>query len=207
MSQLFLDQQQIDAPYLLKMYGFTEEDFDRMAPEMAFCELFDGAIIMPSPVNIRHQRLVRFLSGLLDGYCHRRNQGEVLCGPAVMHLATCRKFEPDVMVVRPENASRITRQQVEGPADLVIEVLSDGTRDYDLTDKAQAYRDGGVPEAIFIDDDEERIVVQRGMAPPQSILNGKFESQVLPGFWIELSWLFGESLPDPQECLKSILGG
>jgi Uma2 family endonuclease len=206
MTQLYLDEQQIDAPYLLKLYGFTEADFDRMAPEMAFCELYDGVIIMPSPVSILHQDITGFLYELLRAYARKTDGSRVLTGPAVMHLASGRKFEPDVMVIKPENFSRIRKKQVEGPADFVIEVLSDSTRQYDLVEKSKAYREGGVPEAWFIDDESKTIFIDRSSESRLSMQSGRIDSNAIPGFWINPSWLFADEFPDPQECLRKILG-
>jgi Uma2 family endonuclease len=200
-------QRDIDRPYLLKLYGFTEADFDRMAPESAYCELLDGAIIMPSPVGTGHQFVILFLMRLLDAFCKNSNAGRVLFGPAVMHLAKDRMFEPDVMVIRAEHADRILPKKVAGPADLVIEVLSDSTRRYDLTEKEDAYREGGVPEAWFIDVDNRCITVDRLSAPRVEVTTGRLDSAALSGFWLDSAWLWASDLPDPQQCLEQVLRG
>jgi Uma2 family endonuclease len=204
--RLSYEDRQLEAPYLLKLYGFSEADFDRMAPESAFCELLDGTIIMPSPVGIGHQYLAQFLAELLAGYCRRGNLGSVLTGPAVMHLAPGRKFEPDVMVVLAQNAHRIGKKQISGPCDLVIEVLSESTRQYDLAEKAAAYRQGGVPETWFIDPDSRTVHVDLADQPRASFDAGRITALSLAGFWLDTAWLWQSPLPDPQECLAQIRG-
>ena len=51
---------------------------------------------------------------------------------ATMHLARCRKFKPDILFVKSENPGRVKENQVEGPADMVVEIVSESTRDCDL---------------------------------------------------------------------------
>ena len=207
MPQLVYDQQRIDSPYLLRLYGFDEAGFFRFAPETGFCELLDGVLILPSPAAIRHQQLTVFVTHLLDGWCHERKAGTVLTGLAVMHLATCRLFEPDVMVIRPEHGDRIGEQTVEGPADLVVEVLSESTREYDLKEKAVAYREGGVPEAWFVDERDRRIVVDRADQPRSEVRAGRLAASALPGFWMDASWFWQPELPNPRRLLEEILKG
>lgn len=205
MPELVYDQKPIDSPYLLRLYGFDEEGFFRFAPETGYCELFDGVLVVPSPAGIRHQELTVFFAHLLDAWCHERNAGKVLTGPAVMHLAASRLFEPDVMVIRPEHSQRIGKQTVEGPADFVVEVLSESTRDCDLNEKAGAYRDGGVPEVWFVDEKEKRIVVDRPGQDRRELASGWLESSSLPGSWIDADWLWQPQLPNPRRLLEDIL--
>jgi Uma2 family endonuclease len=207
MPELVYDRQRIESPYLLRLYGFDEEGFFRFAPESSYCELLDGVLIVPSPAAIRHQKLTVFLTDLLHGWCLREDKGTVLTGPAVMRLTASRLFEPDVMVVRSEHSDRIVEQFVNGPADLVVEILSESTRDYDLNEKARAYRDGDVPEAWFVDEKQKRIVVDRAGQERQEAASGRLESNSLPGFWIDAGWLWQPQLPNPRRLLEGILNG
>jgi len=40
-----------------------------------------------------------------------------------------------------------------------------------------------------------------------TISEGRIESAVVPGFWIDAGWLWQEELPTPLQCVTRILGG
>lgn len=40
----------------------------------------------------------------------------------------------------------------------------------------------------------------------RAVTSGRVGSRVLPGFWVEASWFWGEELPSTIACLREILG-
>jgi len=38
------------------------------------------------------------------------------------------------------------------------------------------------------------------------ITSGRLESTVLEGFWLDVSWLWADPLPNRMACLRQILG-
>ena len=155
---------------------------------------------MPSPVTDRHQEQVGFLFHLLDAFRWERGGGVVLMGPAVLRLDDEAKPEPDIFV-RPA-------AEAEGPqakALLVIEILSPSTRAHDLGLKLTAYKASGLPEVWLVDDrDRVLIAVQRvGEAYREVRLSeGALHSTSLPGFWLDVAWLWERPLPNPRRCLE-----
>ncbi len=79
-------------------------------------------------------------------YAEQKGLGQVLGSRATMHLARCRKFKPDILFVKSEQMGRVKENQVEGPADMVVEIVSESTRDRDLQEKRRAYQETGVDE-------------------------------------------------------------
>jgi Uma2 family endonuclease len=96
---------------------------------------------------------------------------------------------------------------LEDAADLVVEILSENTRAYDLGEKRQAYHEAGIPEIWFVDDDNQQIRLYRKgeQGYTEEVKHeGKLYSQVIQGFWIEVSWLWQEPLSSLDHCLQAI---
>ncbi|MBK9126547.1 MAG: Uma2 family endonuclease [Phycisphaerales bacterium] len=191
--------------YLFKRYGATVADYERAADEDTWLDLCDGVLVLHSPASVRHERIFRFLLALLDGFVRRRQWGEVFGARTPMFLGDERRFEPDLIFVKTAHAGRIGEVAIEGPADLVIEILSPATRDYDLGEKRRAYAEGGVPEYWMIDASQRLVRVDRPAGTQVAELgSGRVETPALPGFWLDASWLWPEPPPDPAACLAAI---
>ena len=197
-------------PYLVYMEGWTEERYFAEAPEMAFVEFADGELIVHSPVSIRHQQITAFLSFLLTGYVDRNDLGTVLNGPAVVRLRPGLIYEPDVFFVPKNRLQNLETQYYSGAPGLVVEVLSPSTRSYDLRVKAANYREHGVQEYWAIDSSSSRLQ-QHILASPvagytiSEHSSGRVESDAVPGFWIDVGWLWSDPIPGSFRCLDRIL--
>lgn len=205
------DGQEIGGPYLLRLVGWTEEQYFKEAPESQIVEFEDGDLIVPSPVNVRHQRIVGFLSFLLRGYVESHSLGEVLNGPGVVQLRPGLDYEPDIFVIATAQQDQVSEQYFAGAPALAIEVLSPSTRRRDLRTKAASYRIHSVPEYWAVDP-ERRILYQHRLpeaqADPYLIVPytaGRLDSQAIGGFWLAVDWLWQEPLPRHLECLEQIL--
>ena len=166
---------------------------------------------MPSPVNIRHQDLVGFLSFLLRGYVGSKNLGRVFNGPAVVRLRPGLDYAPDIFVVLIEQLGHVGTQYVSGGPAFVVEVISPGGRSYDLRSKTDNYRKHGVREYWAIEP-ETRTLHQHNLLPGERNFyvakerhTGRVESTVLPGFGIDVSWLWQEPLPEGFSLLAELL--
>lgn len=202
--------QQVADPFLVRLGGWTEERYFAEAPEDRLWEFQDGELIVHSPATPHHQRVVGFLTFLLRGYVEERGLGEVFNGPAVLRLRPGVDKEPDLFFLRRERLDSVGPERVEGPADLVIEVTSPGSRSYDLGEKAQVYREGGVAEYWAIDSERREIAVHRGdqaQYQAAAMRAGRLESTVVSGFWINVEWLWQDPLPPAPSCLREIDGG
>jgi len=198
----------VTEPFLLRLGGWTEERYFAEAPEDRLWEFEDGEVIVHSPATPGHQRVVRFLTYLLSGYVEEQGLGEVLNGPAVLRLRPGADKEPDLFFLSRERHHAVGLTQVEGPADLVVEVTSPGTRSYDLGEKARVYWEGGVAEYWVVDPERGEVVVHRAAHPEYRVMavkSGRLESAAVPGFWIEVGWLWQDPLPSAPACLRQIL--
>lgn len=110
---------------------------------------------MPSPASERHQDIVRFLTALLSGYVEFANSGKVYPAPFQMKVGRAGR-EPDVLFVATDHLDRIKQTYLDGPADLVIEVVSPESRGRDRGERFFEYQTAGIPEYWLLDPETER---------------------------------------------------
>jgi Uma2 family endonuclease len=105
------------------------------------------------------------------------------------------------MFVRTEHLGRVQDLFLDGPADLVIEIVSPGTESVDRGDKFLEYEKGGVSEYWILDPAREIAefyvrddsgLYRSGFAATE----GTFHSTVLDGFSIHTEWLWSRHAPD-----------
>ncbi len=196
--------------YLLRTAGWTLEEFLARAPENAYWEFVRGEVIMHSPVAAEHQRVVRFLLGLLQGFCEAREWGEVLMGPAALQVLPDVIREPDLFVLDPEEAHRAQGVPLQVRPVLVMEVASPATRALDLGDKAREYAQAGIPEYWVVDRERKDLWLHRRQEGEEGYqvtrqTFGVVVSQSVPGFWLQAEWLWEQPLPPVRRCLERIL--
>jgi Uma2 family endonuclease len=181
------------------------EEFLAWADEDVRAEWIDGNVQIMSPASSTHQRLVRFLSNLLSVWVEEHALGEVFTAPFQMKLDRGR--EPDLLVVREEHRDRVQDKYLDGPADLVVEVVSDESGPRDRGEKFYEYEAGGVEEYWLVDPAREELAVYRlddgRYRTAFEGHEGRAASVVLDGFWIEAEWLWQESLPPVLDVLRT----
>jgi Uma2 family endonuclease len=210
MIEVKCDIRSIDLPYMIQVYDVTEEMFDELVDEDTKAELIDGVMIVHSPASIEHDDSSGFLRGLMSFFAEARSLGKVLGPDSLIHLAPGRKCAPDVFFIRQERVPMPLPKEFEGVPELVVEVLSPSNRRYDLRDKRLIYREAGVGEVWFIDAALRQIILDRRQARSYTediVTAGRVSSAVLPGFWLNASWLWATPLPNRFTCLEEILSG
>ncbi len=182
----------------------TYEEFLAWADEDVHAEWVNGEVIVHMTAKERHQEIVRFLLALFDLFNQFFRVGRFFIAPYQMKLSPEGPGrEPDILFVAQEHESRITEQGVAGPADLVIEVVSDDSVTRDRVEKFEEYEQYGVPEYWIIDPRSKRPraefyqLDERGQYQPIPVgKDGVYHSKVLPGLWLRVDWLWAEKLPD-----------
>jgi len=188
----------------------TSEEFFRYAPEDQKAELIDGVMIVQSPPLTIHERLFRFLFRLLAAYVEDHDLGEVLGSRTPVELAIDQAPEPDILFVAKERLDIVQPKGVFGAPDLVIEILSAGTLDYDRGPKFRAYERAGVRELWLIDPygpaGTEFYQLRGGrFVPVMPDEKGILRSVAVPGFWINVAWLWpGERFIPVRQALAQM---
>ncbi len=187
----------------------TYEEFLDWADEDIYAEWVDGKVEMMSPASERHQDVSDFLAAILRIHVEDNDAGRMLSAPFQMKLDKVRRGrEPDLLFILKPNLPRLERNLLNGPADLVIEIISPESVLRDRGAKYGEYEAGGVREYWIIDPDSKRadffVLDEEGRyqrARPD--VDGKFQSAVLPGFWISVGWLWQSPLPPVRQVLKA----
>lgn len=122
-------------------------------------EIVDGELVMsPLPSN-RHQRICLRLGKAILPFVEQHDLGEFF--PISLHviLAEHVHYEPDLCFVSKGRLHIAGEEIVQGPPDLVIEVISESNRTHDTVVKFRDYARYGVREYWIVDPREEHIRV------------------------------------------------
>ncbi len=173
-----------------------------------------GKVITYMPPKLIHQETINFLNKLLSLYVSQFNLGKIVLAPFEMKLGAGKSSrEPDILFVAQENLARLTNDRLNGPADLVIEIVSKSTLKHDREDKFKEYRQAGIREYWIIDPrpDHQRADFYRLDAQGDYQLfateeDERVESMVVPGFWLSPTWLWQISTLDPLLTFYQIVG-
>lgn len=191
----------------------TWQEFLDWMDEDIHAEWVDGEIVMTSPASNTHQDLSDFLTSILRLFVRRGNLGWVRSNPFLMRLAGRPSGrEPDILFVRREHLDRVRDTFLDGPADLVVEIISPESIGRDRGDKFVEYEQAGIPEYWLIDPLRRRAefynLSREGvyqLTEPDA--SGIYRSTQLDGFWLKVEWLWQDPLPDEEDVLKQIRGG
>jgi len=129
---------------------YTLEDYEKL-PEGSPYQLIEGKLIMSPAPAPSHQRVSIRLAVKLFNYVREKAKGEVLYSPIDVYLDEENAYQPDIVVILQGSRARITEKGIEGPPDIVVEILSPSTAYYDLTVKKDVYEKTGVKEYWLLD--------------------------------------------------------
>jgi Uma2 family endonuclease len=178
----------------------TYDDLLAMPDDGLRHEIIDGVLyVSPSPAT-PHQFTVGKLHQAIANYLDDHPVGEVYLAPFDVVFTKHDVVEPDLLFIRAERLAVLTDRNVTGAPDLVIEVLSPGTRRVDLTLKRDLFEREGVREYWIVDPVEGTIAVHhrrvRALVPVESLATSADDaitSPLLPGFRVPLARLFRHS--------------
>jgi Uma2 family endonuclease len=189
---------------------YTFDDFLAIVPENQKADLLDGVIYMASPESTDDNDLGGWLYSLLREYAEELELGKAYHTRVAFRLGALHGPEPDVAFVLAKNLHRVRRGYVEGPPDIAVEIVSPDSADRDYVKKRQRYEKAGVREYWIVDPEQRRVLFlrrQRGklrdIAPVQNI----FESAVLPGFRLDVRWLWAARRPLVSRTVRAMIAG
>jgi Uma2 family endonuclease len=140
---------------------FTYDDFLHFPDDGKRHEIIDGEHqVTPSP-NTKHQAISFNLSGLLWAYLKAHPIGRVFAAPFDVVLSNVDVVAPDLLYVSRGRLDVVTDKHVRGVPDLVVEIISPGTRRADAIVKRRLYERVGVSEYWAIDPRVNTIDVHR----------------------------------------------
>jgi Uma2 family endonuclease len=176
----------------------TYDDFLLFPDDGQRHELIDGEhYVTPSP-NAAHQVIVGNLHFALRGHLEIHPAGQLFLAPFDIVFSEFDVVEPDLLYITAARRGDIlTKQNVRGAPDLVIEVGSPGTRRRDETIKRRLYERDGVSEYWIVDPDLEVVRIYRredgSYGRPRELsreAGDVLESPLFPGLSLSLDTIF-----------------
>lgn len=140
--------------------ALTVDDWYSLPESADRYELHEGMLVMAPPPDGHHQDLSAVLHFALLRFAMDHG-GWAVASPMGVALSSIHGYEPDVLYLRPVSMAKRRKRGIEGAPDLVVEILSPGTRRYDLRQKLPAYLELGVEEVWIVDPKAKTISVHR----------------------------------------------
>jgi Uma2 family endonuclease len=163
---------------------FTYDDFVHFPDDGKRHEIIDGEhYVTPSP-NTKHQVVVGNLHLSIGDYLRERPIGFVFLAPFDVVFSHFDVVEPDLLYISGERMSVLTKAHVRGAPDLVVEILSPGTRRRDTLIKRRLYERFGVREYWIVDPERDVVKIHRrtgdAFGPALEVSSGRDEALTTP---------------------------
>lgn len=173
---------------------WTEADYFALPETNRYAELSEGRLIVPPHPTYSHQTALQHVFLKLQAFVEERQLGVVRFAPLPVRLWPGKIREPDLFFIAREHADRLG-EQVCGVPDLVVEILSPGTRLTDRGEKFFEYARAGVREYWMVDPEEQAVEVYLLKEGAYTLLgkHGSGEtarSEVLKGFQLVVDEVF-----------------
>lgn len=195
-----------------RRFSMSYEDFLTWADEDVHAEWTEGEVTVFMPPNDRHQVIAGFFYTLLLLFARSLDLGEVRIAPLEMRARPDGPArEPDILFVAAAHRDRLTAQRLAGPADFIVEIISNESVNRDRTEKFYEYEAAGISEYLLIDPrpEKERVDFYRLTAAGKYLAvlpdgAGRYHSAILPGFWFDPAWFWTTPTPEPLLTLSEI---
>jgi Uma2 family endonuclease len=137
---------------------WTVEDYLLLGETNTRCELINGDLIMSPSPSPYHQDVV---SNLYDSFkkVARKLEGKVYFSPIDLYIDNTNVYQPDLLFLPKESLRFVTNRGIEGPPDVVIEVISPSNAVYDRNTKKRRYLNFGVKEYWIVDPGKKTVEI------------------------------------------------
>ena len=140
---------------------FTYEDFVNFPDDGKRHEIIDGEHYVTTSPSLKHQAIVANLIVSVATYLKANPIGFAVGSPLDVVFSELNVVEPDLQYISRERFDVLTKQNVQGAPDLVVEILSPGTRRTDEITKRKLYERWGVQEYWVVDPELDAVKVYR----------------------------------------------
>jgi Uma2 family endonuclease len=179
---------------------WTYADLVALPDDQLRHELIDGEhVVTPSP-NTLHQTISLNLVRLLLPYLDEHRLGQLLSAPFDVKLSLITVLVPDLVYFTSERFARVVNEKHATAApDLVVEILSPGTRRRDKGRKRAIYDREGVREYWIVDPETRSVTTLRRPRADAGLTNvatltldagATLDSPLFPGLRILLRDVF-----------------
>ncbi len=176
----------------------TYEDYCQIPDDGQRHEIIEGEHhVSPAP-HLDHQALSGNLVEVLRPFVRRHQLGRLYYAPVDVVLSSNDIVQPDILFISAARLAILTKANVQGAPDLVIEILSPSTRHLDETLKRKRYHQLGVHEYWIFDPRRKSVRIFRrgqgaGFGAPLELTAAAGQiltTPLLPGLEIALHEMF-----------------
>ncbi len=158
-------------------------------------ELIGGEFFVVTSPNEHHQRISRELEYALLTYVKKNKSGFVYYAPFDVVFSDEDVVQPDIVFVSEERKNIIAKDNIQGPPDLIVEIISPKTGYRDRGIKRKLYCEYGVKEYWIVDPAEQTVEVLTFIENDYKTENiypadGILYSPLLKGLEIDLNIIF-----------------
>jgi Uma2 family endonuclease len=128
--------------------NWTVDDYLLLGEMKTPCQLINGELIMSPAPNPSHQRVLRKLFKVFDNL---NPQGEIFFAPIDLFINKLNVYQPDLIYLSEVGKKFISNRGIEGPPDIIVEIISPSNIFTDRNIKKRIYLDFGVKEYWIVD--------------------------------------------------------
>lgn len=179
---------------------WTYEDYRRLPDDGWRYEVVRGELHMAPAPSSKHQAAVRNLAFLFMLHLRENPVGRIYFSPldVILPAGLATPVQPDLVFLSEERRTSLVREQcIEGPPDLIAEVLSPSNWLDDRRTKFEAYAEAGVREYWILDPREQAVEVYVLHGGAYELLDrfgtdAEIRSEVLPRFTPSVDEIFAD---------------
>ncbi|MCG8353843.1 MAG: Uma2 family endonuclease [Chloroflexales bacterium] len=145
--------------------SWTYADWEALPADSNRYEIINGVLYMTTAPHSFHQWIIRRLERFIGIPAEDAGLAYSFSAPIGVIMPGCDPVQPDYVVVLQQRSDLFRAGRIYGVPDLIIEVLSPGTRTYDERIKLPAYAAAGVPEYAIIDPQNRTVSLRRLEVP------------------------------------------
>ena len=159
---------------------WTYDDYAKLPEDGRRHEIIDGEHYVNASPGTQHQHVSKRLQYQLYTKIELAGLGVLFNAPIDVQLSEFDIVQPDLVIILNDNIRKITPTKIKVAPNLVVEILSPSTGDYDRTIKKDLYERSGVSEYWIVDPFEQQVdqwVLQNGkltLAPKSNVLRLTF---------------------------------
>jgi Uma2 family endonuclease len=151
-------------------------------PEGTLCQLINNKLTMSLAPIVIHQQILNEINIEISIFLRKNPIGKIIISPIDVHFSEENILQPDLLFVKKENLKIIRSKGLFGAPDLVIEISSPSTSQFDFEEKKSVYERFGVEEYFIIDPNTKSVhsfFIKDNKYEEQKNLSGKLNSRIL----------------------------
>lgn len=173
----------------------TYDDYRRLPNDRSRYEILDGELSVTPAPSTKHQRISSHLHRIVATHVVANQLGTIYAAPTDLILAATTVVQPDLIFIGNDRRHIITERAIEGPPNLLIEILSPTTHRTDRLTKAQLYAKHQVPHYWLVDPDQRSVEAYELVIDHYDLITSARDAEVFapslfPGLSIQLSDLW-----------------